>query len=42
VEGVAFDLPLILGVVLAVGTAIVVLNLVVDAIQVLLDPRPRN
>jgi peptide/nickel transport system permease protein len=42
VDGVAFDLPLILGVVLAVGTAIVVLNLVVDAIQVLLDPRLRT
>jgi peptide/nickel transport system permease protein len=42
VDGVAFDLPLILGVVLAIGTAIVVLNLVVDAIQVLLDPRLRT
>lgn len=42
VEGVAFDLPLILGVILAIGAAIVVLNLVVDAIQVLLDPRLRT
>lgn len=42
VEGVAFDLPLILGVILAIGAAIVVLNLLVDAIQVLLDPRLRG
>jgi peptide/nickel transport system permease protein len=40
--GFGFDLPLILGVIMLTGLVIVLVNLLVDAVHVLLDPRLRT